>query len=510
MASDGDLIGSIDQGTSSCRFLVFSAKSGDVVASHQEETVSSYPHEGWCEQDPGEILSKTLYCIEQAVLKLKDSGAQVSNIKAIGITNQRESTIVWDKVTGQALHPAIIWLDARTRETVEKLVGKTPNKDQNCFQKVCGLPISTYFSGVKVRWLLDHCENVRQAVDEGHCLFGTVDSWLLWNLTGGPGKGVHATDVTNASRTMLMNIDSQTWDDSMCDFFEIPKSILPSIRSSSEIFGHMTQGSLSGVPISGILGDQQAALVGQKCFQEGEAKNTYGTGNFLLYNTGTKPVYSNHGLLTTIAYKFGPDQPTHFALEGSIAITGAAVKWLRDNLGLVNSADETEALAKSVPDNGDVYFVPAFSGLFAPYWQSDARGVIIGLTQFSTKAHIVRATLEAVCFQTREILDAMNNDSGIPLQHLLVDGGMTANDFLMGMQAGILGIDVVRAAMAETTALGAAIAAGCAEGIKCWDLSQNASNAPSVFHADITEKERERLFARWKEAVQRSMAWVKN
>jgi len=497
-------VGAIDQGTSSSRFLLFSSETEEVIASHQVETTSHYPHEGWCQQDPKEILSTVLLCIEET---LKKCSVDIKQIKSIGITNQRESTIVWDKTTGNHIYPAIIWLDGRTGETVEKLIAKTPSKSKEEFQHLCGLPISTYFSAVKLRWILDNCVEAEKALQEDRLCFGTVDTWLLWNLTGGVDGGIYATDVTNASRTMLMNLSTLQWDDQMCKFFDVPKSMLPEIRSSSEIYGKMTTGSLTGIPISGILGDQQAALVGQKCFKEGQAKNTYGTGNFLLYNTGEKPVFSKHGLLTTVGYQFGKDQAATYALEGSIAITGAAVKWLRDNLGLIKSAAETEELAASVSDNGDVYFVPAFSGLFAPYWQTDARGVIIGLTQYTTKAHIVRATLEAVCFQTREILESMDLDSGIPLNELLVDGGMTINEFLMQLQSNILGINVVRAKMAETTALGAAIAAGRASGVDCWKIKEISSIGKDVFSPKNTDQERDALFVKWKEAIKRSLGW---
>ena len=504
-----DLIGAIDQGTSSSRFLVFAAGSSRLVCFHQQETTSHYPHEGWCEQDPNEMLSTTVSCIEECIEKLKDMKVDPSKIKAIGITNQRETTVVWDKVTGEPLCKAVIWLDARTAGTVDELIQKTPTKSKGYLQEKCGLPLATYFSAVKLRWLLDNYENVRKAVDEERCLFGTVDSWILWNLTGGVNGGKHYTDVTNASRTMLMNISTQKWDPELCNFFGIPQSILPGIKSSSEIYGTMANEPLKGVPVSGILGDQQAALVGQKCFNKGDAKNTYGTGNFLLYNTGTEMVLSKNGMLTTVAYKFGPEQPTHFAIEGSIATTGAAVKWLRDSLGIIKSAEESELIALQVSDNGGVYFVPAFSGLFAPYWQPDARGIIIGLTQFTSKAHIVRATLEAVCFQTKEILDAMNQDSGIPLKALLVDGGMTANDLLMQMQADTLGIDVLRPMMKETTALGAAIAAGIAKGIEVWDLKGEGGSKQDMekFTPNLDEDKRKQSYDKWKKAVQRSMGW---
>lgn len=506
---EGPFVGAIDQGTSSSRFLLFNAKTKELVCFSQEEINSKHPFEGWCEQDPEELLSTTVKCMEKTLGECSKKGIDLSQIKAIGITNQRETTVVWDKFTGKPLSNAIVWLDARTGSTVEELVAKTPTKSKEFLQGKCGLPLATYFSAVKLKWLLDNNGDVKRAVDDKRCLFGTVDTWLLWNLTGGVNNGKHYTDVTNASRTMLMNLKTQKWDPELCSFFGIPEHILPEIRSSSEIYGTLKSGTLKGVPISGILGDQQAALVGQNCFKRGDAKNTYGTGNFLLYNTGTDLVLSKHGLLSTVAYKFGPDSPTHFALEGSIAITGAAVKWLRDNLGIIKSASEISTIAATVPDNGGVYFVPAFSGLFAPYWQPDARGVIIGLTQFSNKGHLARATLEAVCFQTREILDAMNQDSGIPLQSLLVDGGMTVNDMLMQMQAGILGIHVMRPKMPETTALGAAIAAGAAGGIDIWDLKSSSADVNTLkkFSPDLGVEKREAMYSKWKKAVERSMKW---
>ncbi|XP_071957327.1 glycerol kinase-like isoform X2 [Antedon mediterranea] len=438
--------------------------------------------------------------------KLAAKNIDASCMKAIGITNQRETTVVWDKTTGKPLHPAIVWLDNRTASTVDKLINKTPNKNKEFLKPKCGLPLSTYFSAVKVRWLMDNIPPVQDAVKNGSCLFGTIDSWLLWNMTGGVSGGVHLTDVTNASRTMLMNLKTLQWDEDLCKFFDIPMPILPEIHSSAEVYGNLSKGVLKGLPIAGILGDQQAALVGQNCFKKGMAKNTYGTGCFLLYNTGEEAVQSAHGMLTTVAYKLGPKEPTVFALEGSVAITGAAVRWLRDNLGFIKEAHEIEELAKSVDDCGGVYFVPAFSGLYAPYWQTDARGVICGLTQYSTKAHIARATLESVSFQTKELLDAMNKDSGIPLRQLQVDGGMTANNLLMQDQADLLGIPVVRPTMLETTALGAAVAAGKAVGV--WDINQEKDvNGKTTFTPAIDEKVRETRFKKWLKAVQRSMQW---
>ncbi|XP_064616632.1 glycerol kinase 3-like isoform X2 [Liolophura sinensis] len=508
----GPLIGAVDQGTSSSRFLIFASNSAELLTYHQKETKQEYPKEGWVEQDPMEILNTVKECIEKAVKNLNGLGLSVDDIKAIGITNQRETTVVWDKQTGEPLHNAIIWLDMRTASTVEKLLKKTPQQDKDCLRPYCGLPVSTYFSAVKVRWLLDNCPKVQQAMDEDRCLFGTVDSWLLWNLTGGVNGGKHLTDVTNASRTMLMNIHDLKWDDHLCRFFDIKKEMLPEIRSSSEIYGYMSDGALTGLPISGILGDQQAALVGQSCFKQGQAKNTYGTGCFLLYNTGTQPVESNTGLLTTIGYQLGKDKPVVYALEGAIAIAGAAVQWLRDNLGIINTSAEIETLAATVDSCGDCYFVPAFSGLFCPYWQFDARGIICGLSQYTNKAHIARAALEAVCFQTRELLEAMNKDSGIPMKSMKVDGGMTQNDLLMQLQADILGIGVVRPSMPETTALGAAMAAGSAEGVGVWDISSQSDNPLTTddFTPAVSSSDRDKRFVKWKAAVQRSMHWAES
>ena len=412
-------------------------------------------------------------------------------------------------MTGAPLHNAVIWLDTRTAQTVEELIQRAPGKDKDFFKSRCGLPISTYFSAPKLRWLIDNIPAVREAVSEGRCLFGTVDSWLLWNLTGGVDGGHHLTDVTNASRTMLMNLKTLEWDQEMLDFFDIPRDVLPGIRSSSEVYGTMVGTMLAGVPISGILGDQQAALVGQMCFSRGEAKNTYGTGCFLLYNTGPDAVESNHGLLTTVAYKMG-DDPVCYALEGSVAIAGASVQWLRDNLNLIKTSPEIEDLARQVDDSHGCHFVPAFSGLFCPYWQPNARGVICGLSQFTNKHHIARACLEATCFQTRELLDVMNLDSGIPLVALQVDGGMTANMLLMQIQADLLGIPVIKSLMAETTALGAAMAAGAAHGIDVWDI-KGASKpvAKDTYNPSIPQEEADARLLQWKKAVQKSLQWEK-
>ncbi|PVD27564.1 hypothetical protein C0Q70_12726 [Pomacea canaliculata] len=509
---DVDLVGAVDQGTSSSRFLIFNSRTAELVTYHQTEIRHFYPREGWVEVDPLEILESVNTCINSAIKNLAELGRGIADIRCIGITNQRETTLVWDKLTGEPLHNAIVWLDLRTSSTVKKLLQKAPQQDKDYLRPYCGLPITTYFSAVKLCWLLENSEKVQEAIRDGRCLFGTVDSWLLWNLTGGTKGGCHMTDVTNASRTMLMNINTLCWDDFLCSFFDIPKSILPEIRSSSEIYGKVAIGSLTGVPISGILGDQQAALVGQTCFRLGQAKNTYGTGCFLLYNTGTQPVESKTGLLTTVAYKLGPNKPTVYALEGAIAVTGACVRWLRDNLGIISSSAEVETLAQQVDGTHGCYFVPAFSGLFCPYWQDSARGIICGLSQFTTKHHIARAALEAVCFQTKELLEAMNQDSGIPLTSLQVDGGMTANSLLMQLQADILQIRVVRPSMPETTALGAAMAAGFADGIQVWDLVKGdvAKITTDVFYPSIPSSECEAKYKRWKMAVEKSLNWEDN
>jgi glycerol kinase len=448
------LFGALDNGTTSSRFIVFDL-NGSIISSHQEEYESIYPQPGWCEQDPIVLLNNCKRCMEEAVKRLP-SRYKVSDIKSIGITNQRETTVAWNGKTGSPLCNAIVWLDSRTSDLVHKLSNKTPSKSKDYFRNVCGLPLSTYFSALKLKWMFENVPAVKHACDAGELKVGTVDSWLIWNLTG---KEVHVTDVTNASRTMLLDLKTLKWSNEMCAFFEIPKAILPQIRSSAEIYGNVKDGLLASVPISGCLGDQQAALVGQRCFKKGQAKNTYGTGCFLLFNTGDSPVVSNHGMLTTVGYQLGFKEKPCYALEGSIAIAGAAVKWLRDNLGLIKESSEISTLAESVQNTAGVHFVPAFNGLFAPYWRDDARGIITGLTQYTTKAHIARAVLEAVSFQTREIVEAMSKDSGITLKSLRVDGGMTVSDILLKIQAEILGIDVLRPEMRETTAFGAAFAA---------------------------------------------------
>uniref|UniRef100_A0A8C6KQY0 glycerol kinase n=1 Tax=Nothobranchius furzeri TaxID=105023 RepID=A0A8C6KQY0_NOTFU len=488
---------------------VFNSKTAELLSHHQVEIKQSFPKEGWVEEDPKEILQSVYECMERTCEKLMQHNIDISNIKAIGVTNQRETTLVWDKETGEPLYNAIVWLDLRTQSTVERLINKTPGRNKNHLRHKTGLPISTYFSAVKLRWLMDNVSEVHEAVMSHRAMFGTVDSWLIWCLTGGKSGGVHCTDVTNASRTMLFNIHTMNWDPELCKYFGIPMEILPRVRSSSEIYGLMKSGALSGIPISGCLGDQSAALVGQMCFKDGQAKNTYGTGCFLLRNTGSKPVMSDHGLLTTVAYKLGRDKPACYALEGSVAIAGAVVRWLQDNLGIIGSSEELEKLAASVGTSYGCYFVPAFSGLYAPYWEPSARGIICGLTQFTNKSHVAFAALEAVCFQTREILDAMNQDSGIPLNQLQVDGGMTSNRLLMQLQADILCIPVVKPSMPETTALGAAMAAGAAEGVSVWSLNpEDLSEVTSEkFEPQINPEESEFRYARWKKAVEKSKNW---
>ncbi|XP_016357116.1 glycerol kinase-like isoform X4 [Sinocyclocheilus anshuiensis] len=511
----GPLVAAIDQGTSSTRFLVFNAKTAELLSHHQVEIKQSFPKEGWVEEDPKEILQSVYECMDRTCEKLTQLNIDISNIKAIGVTNQRETTLVWDKETGEPLYNAIVWLDLRTQSTVERLINKTPGKNKNHLKHKTGLPISTYFSAVKLRWLMDNVEKVHEAVLSHRAMFGTVDSWLIWCLTGGKKGGVHCTDVTNASRTMLFNIHTMDWDPELCKYFDIPMEILPKVRSSSEIYGlmkissNLKSGPLTGVPISGCLGDQSAALVGQMCFKDGQAKNTYGTGCFLLKNVGTKPVMSDHGLLTTVAYKLGRDKPACYALEGSVAIAGAVVRWLKDNLGIIQTSTELEKLAADVGTSYGCYFVPAFSGLYAPYWEPSARGIICGLTQFTNRSHLAFAALEAVCFQTREILDAMNQDSGIHLSQLQVDGGMTSNRLLMQLQADILCIPVVKPSMPETTALGAAMAAGAAEGVSVWSLNpEDLTEVTSEkFEPQINPEESELRYARWKKAVQRAMNW---
>ncbi len=485
-------VATIDQGTTSTRCLIVDHE-GRIVSSSQLEHTQHFPRPGWVEHDASEIWARTVDVIDGA---LSSAGLTGTDIDAIGITNQRETTILWDKETGTPVCPAIVWQDTRTAALCERLAR---DEGLDRFRDRCGLPLTTYFAGPKIAWILETHPELRAGAETGRILFGTVDSWLLWNLTG-----IHATDVTNASRTMLMNIETLEWDPTVLAAMNIPEAMLPDIRPSIGAFGTAT-GLLDGVPVSGILGDQQAALFGQGCFEPGDAKNTYGTGCFMLQNTGTRPVPSRNGLLTTVAYKID-DEPAVYALEGSIAIAGALVQWLRDNMGIIEQSSDVEALAASVSDNGDVYFVPAFSGLFAPRWRSDARGVIVGLTRYSTSGHIARAALEATAYQTREVLEAMRADSGVRLTELRVDGGMVANELLMQFQADVLGVAVARPANAETTAMGAAFAAGLAVGF--WrELGEVRLEEGQRWSPSMPQDQREALYERWKEAVERSLGW---
>jgi glycerol kinase len=495
-----DYVGALDQGTTSTRFMIFN-HSGGVVGIDQKEHEQIFPKPGWVEHDALEIWTRCQEVIKGALQK---TGLKASDLAAVGITNQRETAVVWDKKTGKPVHNAIVWQDTRT-DTICNELAKDGGQDR--FRTKVGLPLATYFSGPKVRWLLDNVDGLQAKAEAGDLAFGNIDSWCIWNLTGGVNGGVHVTDVTNASRTMLMNLETLDWDPEILKIMGIPKAMLPQIRPSSEIYGKCV-GELAGIPVAGDLGDQQAAIFGQTCYSVGEAKNTYGTGNFMLLNTGTKPVQSKNGLLTTLGYKIG-DQPAVYCLEGSIAITGALVQWLRDNLGLISTSADIETLAKTVEDNGGAYFVPAFSGLFAPYWKSDARGVIAGLTRYVTKGHIARAVLEATAWQTREVLDAMNADSGVALTALKVDGGMVFNELLMQFQADVLGVPVIRPKVAETTALGAAYAAGLAVGFwkEVEELRKNWQ-VDRTWEPKMDPKEREKEYKLWKKAVTRTFDWV--
>jgi glycerol kinase len=492
----------IDQGTTSSRAIIFD-KAGSIISTGQLEHEQILPQAGWVEHDPKEIWDNTREVIGQALSK---ANITRHDIEAVGITNQRETAVVWDKNTGVPVYNAIVWQDTRTQPIVDRLAA---DGGVERFKSKVGLPLATYFSGTKVVWILENVEGAREKADAGDLLFGTTDSWVLWNLTGGTEGGVHATDVTNASRTLFMDLETLQWDDEILAVFDVPKSMLPEIKSSSEVYGVASGHSLlREVPIAGILGDQQAATFGQAAFDQGEAKNTYGTGNFLIFNTGTEIIHSKNGLLTTVGYKLG-DAPVHYALEGSIAVTGSLVQWMRDQLGIIRNASEIEDLAKTVKDNGGAYFVPAFSGLFAPYWRSDARGALVGLTRYVNKGHIARAALEAIAYQTREVLDAVNADSGVPLTELKVDGGATANDLLMQFQADIIGVPVVRPVVAETTALGAAYAAGLAVGF--WsgldDLRSNWQE-DARWEPSMDPEEAARLLRNWKKAVTKTLDWV--
>ncbi|MEU9501541.1 glycerol kinase GlpK [Streptomyces sp. NPDC048196] len=497
----GPFIAAIDQGTTSSRCIVFD-KDGRIVSVDQKEHEQIFPKPGWVEHDASEIWTNVQQVVDGAVQK---AGITADDVRAIGITNQRETTVLWDKNTGEPVHNAIVWQDTRT-DALCKELGRNVGQDR--FRRETGLPLASYFAGPKIRWLLDNVEGLRERAERGEILFGTMDSWVIWNLTGGVNGGHHVTDVTNASRTMLMNLHNLEWDDKILASMDIPAAVLPEIKSSAEVYGHTAGGVLAGVPVASALGDQQAALFGQTCFAQGEAKSTYGTGTFMLMNTGHEPVNSYNGLLTTVGYRIGDQQPV-YALEGSIAVTGSLVQWMRDQMGLINSAAEIETLASTVEDNGGAYFVPAFSGLFAPYWRSDARGVIAGLTRYVTKAHIARAVLEATAWQTREITDAMTKDSGVDLTALKVDGGMTSNNLLMQTISDFLDAPVVRPMVAETTCLGAAYAAGLAVGF--WsstdELRANWRRA-AEWTPRMDAAIRDREYKNWLKAVERTMGWL--
>jgi glycerol kinase len=493
-----EYVAALDQGTTSTRCMVFD-HHGQVVSVEQLEHEQIYPQPGWVEHNPMEIWERSQQVIDKAVA---EAGG---DIKAVGITNQRETTVVWDRNTGEPVFNAIVWQDTRTDKICDELM---KDGGQDRFRLHNGLPIATYFSGPKVRWILENVDGARAKADAGDLCFGNIDTWCIWNLTGGTNGGLHITDVSNASRTMLMNLATLDWDDELLSTIGVPRSMLPEIRPSSAAYGEVASGALAGVPVAGDLGDQQAATFGQACYSPGEAKNTYGTGNFLLLNTGTEAVQSKNGLITTVGYKIG-DQPAIYCLEGSIAITGALVQWLRDNLKMIKTAPEVEDLAKTVDDNGGCYIVPAFSGLFAPYWKSDARGVFAGLTRYVNAGHIARATLEATAFQSREVSDAMNADSGVDLESLKVDGGMVANDTLMQFQADILGVPVIRPKVAETTALGAAYAAGLATGY--WSSEEDLRNnwaEDKRWEPSMDADTREKAFHFWKKAVERTFNWA--
>lgn len=498
-------VGAIDQGTTSTRFILFN-KSSNIVSSHQLEHKQFYPKPGYVEHDALEIWQNTKKVIFQTLQKSKINAGEIA---AIGITNQRETTVLWNPETGIPYHKAVVWQDMRTDNICQKLSAKL---GEDFFKKKTGLPLSTYFSGPKIKWLLGNDPESKKAAENGKLLFGTMDSWLIWNLTGGINGGKHITDVTNASRTMLMNLENLQWDEELLGIFEIPNKILPEIRpsSDSDLYGYSKVPEIFSqkIPICGDLGDQQAALFGQNCLKKGEAKNTYGTGCFLLMNTGLEIVYSTHGLLTTVACQIDKN-PATYALEGSIAIAGSLVQWFRDNFGLITSSEKIEKLARSVEDNGGLYFVPAFSGLFAPHWNNSARGILVGLTHFINKGHMARAILEATAFQTKEVFDAMMKDSGLDLKHLKVDGGMTANNLLMQFQADILDVQVIRPVITETTALGAAYAAGLAVGFwKDTDILAANWKADNCWQPAMKSEHRKYEYSRWQKAIQRSLDWV--
>ncbi|HEY1822033.1 MAG TPA: glycerol kinase GlpK [Trebonia sp.] len=499
-----DYVAAVDQGTTSTRFMIFD-HAGNEVGKHQLEHKQILPQAGWVEHNPVEIWERTAAVVQTA---LNSAGLTAADLAALGITNQRETSVVWNPKTGLPYYNAIVWQDTRTDRIASAL-----DRDERggIIRRKAGLPPATYFSGGKIQWILENVDGVRAAAERGEAVFGNTDSWVIWNLTGGVNGGVHVTDPTNASRTMLMNLETLEWDDELLSFFGIPRQMLPAIRPSSAPggYGEVTGlAAVRGVPLTGDLGDQQAATVGQVCFAPGEAKNTYGTGNFMLLNTGEEVVRSKNGLLTTVCYQFGGQKPI-YALEGSIAVTGSAVQWLRDQLGIISGAAEVEPLARQVEDNGGVYFVPAFSGLFAPYWRSDARGAIVGLSRYNTNAHLARATLEAISYQTRDVSEAMEQDSGVHLEVLKVDGGVTANDLAMQLQADILGVPVSRPVVAETTALGAGYAAGLATGF--WSTTEELRanwNESKRWQPHWTAEQRETGYRGWKKAVDRTLNWV--
>jgi glycerol kinase len=500
-----EFVGAVDQGTTSTRFMIFD-HSGNEVGRHQLEHDQILPQAGWVEHNPVEIWERTSAVLQTALNK---TGLSASDLCALGVTNQRETTVVWDRRTGRPLYNAIVWQDTRTDRIASALEREGKG---DVIRRRAGLPPATYFSGGKIQWILDNVDGARAAAERGDAIFGNTDTWLLWNLTGGRDGGVHVTDPTNASRTMLMDLETLDWDDELLGFFGIPRSMLPEIKPSScpESYGStLRNGPLGGeIALTGDLGDQQAATVGQVCFAPGEAKNTYGTGNFMLLNTGTELVRSTAGLLTTVGYKFG-DEPVVYCLEGSIAVTGSAVQWLRDQLGIISGAAQSESLARQVEDNGGMYFVPAFSGLFAPYWRSDARGAIVGLSRFNTNAHLARATLEAICYQSRDVAEAMEQDSGVHLEVLKVDGGVTANELCMQIQADVLGVPVSRPVVAETTALGAAYAAGLAVGFwRNTDELRANWNEARRWQPQWSEEQRDTGYGGWKKAVSRTLDWV--
>ena len=493
-------IGAIDQGTTSSRFILFDG-DGQIVHVDQREHEQITPRAGWVEHDARQIWTRTREVINGA---LASSPAEAGDLEAVGITNQRETTVIWDRETGEPIHNAIVWQDTRTGPLVRELAG---DQGVDRLRDAVGLPLSTYFSGPKIRWLLDNVDGAQEKADAGQLMFGNMDTWVLWNLTGGTGGGVHATDVTNASRTMLMNLETLDWHEPSLELIGIPRSMLPEIRSSSEVYGEAKGTAIGGVPIAGILGDQQAALFGQTAFDQGDAKNTYGTGSFLLVNTGTDVVHTE-ALLTSPAYKLG-DEPARYVLEGSIAVTGALIQWLRDRLKIISSAPEVEQLARTVDDNGGVYFVPAFSGLFAPYWRDDARGAIVGLTAYANQGHIARAALEAAAWQSKDVVDAANAVIDAPFTDLRVDGGMVANELLMQFQADVLGVPVIRPKVTETTALGAAYAAGLAVGF--WngqDELRERWAEDKRWEPQMSDADRDAQHAQWRKAVERSLGWV--